>query len=218
MQEGEPTETAWWLSIIIDSNQWCLHLNSNLAITLWHHTSSFPPSPSATTCFVRSSGAIPNTASISTTRSSSQLTTTSAITMAITVATSCLTGTPAHWVASKQWVVLLYFASSIFKLITLFSDHPLPCQPHLQTRSQPGAARQPYNEPASCHNLGHMDIACRHCGALHWLDEKLVKSLKWSPRFTTCCNSGEIRLPKLLWPPQAFLTFADKHRWSELWI
>ena len=50
-----------------------------------------------------------------------------------------------------------------------------------------------------------MDIACRHCGALHWMGKRLAKSSKWSPKFTTCCNNGEIQLPLLQRPPEPLL-------------
>ena len=50
-----------------------------------------------------------------------------------------------------------------------------------------------------------MDIACRHCGALYWMGKRLAKSSKRSPKFTTCCNNGEIRLPLLQRPPEPLL-------------
>ena len=36
------------------------------------------------------------------------------------------------------------------------------------------AARQPYREPTARHDLGRMDIECPHCGALHWMMERLT--------------------------------------------
>ena len=44
------------------------------------------------------------------------------------------------------------------------------------------AGRCPYQDPPQQHDLGWMDIPCPHCGALHWLAEKLRSLL--SP-----CNS-----------------------------
>ena len=34
------------------------------------------------------------------------------------------------------------------------------------------AARQPYQEPVRRHDLGHMNVKCSSCGALHWMNEK----------------------------------------------
>ena len=44
-------------------------------------------------------------------------------------------------------------------------------------------ARRPYVEPLSWHDLGRMDSICVHCGAAHWLDERLSKSSAQSPKF-----------------------------------
>jgi hypothetical protein len=42
-----------------------------------------------------------------------------------------------------------------------------------------------------------MDVACRSCNALHWIDEWLVKSSRLEPVFGICCTSGKIKLPLL---------------------
>ena len=52
-----------------------------------------------------------------------------------------------------------------------------------------------------------MDVKCEHCGALHWLDERLSKSSKRSPKFGMCCFEGKIELPKLENPPPELLGF-----------
>ncbi|KAJ7648420.1 hypothetical protein B0H17DRAFT_959067, partial [Mycena rosella] len=59
------------------------------------------------------------------------------------------------------------------------------------------AARCPYTEPASRHDLGPMNAKCRHCGALHWLTEKIVKSSDAEPKFGMCCNHGKVVLDPL---------------------
>ena len=70
-----------------------------------------------------------------------------------------------------------------------------------------GAARQPFDHTQPAHYLGKMDVKCEHCGALHWLDEHLSKSSKWSPKFGMCCFEGKIELPKLENPPPELLGF-----------
>ncbi|KDR65039.1 hypothetical protein GALMADRAFT_82350 [Galerina marginata CBS 339.88] len=52
-----------------------------------------------------------------------------------------------------------------------------------------------------------MDVKCEYCGALHWLDERISKSSKCSPKFGMCCFSGKINLPKLENPPQELMGF-----------
>ncbi|KAG5565923.1 hypothetical protein RHGRI_001745 [Rhododendron griersonianum] len=41
------------------------------------------------------------------------------------------------------------------------------------------------------HYLGTMDIECRDCKALHWMDERLTRSSTSSPLFGTCCLQGK---------------------------
>ena len=66
-------------------------------------------------------------------------------------------------------------------------------------------ARQPFNRNWPVHSLGKMDVECRSCKALHWMDEQLVKSSKKTPIFGMCCTSGKIKLPKLANPPGEIL-------------
>lgn len=66
-------------------------------------------------------------------------------------------------------------------------------------------ARQPYQEPASRHDLGLMDKQCRSCNALHWMAEKTAKSSATSPEFGACCNHGEVQIPLLEQPPPPLL-------------
>ena len=66
-------------------------------------------------------------------------------------------------------------------------------------------ARRPYQEPLR-HNLGEMNVACRHCGALHWMAEKTSKSSNANPAFGQCCNHGKVQLPAIQEPPEALRT------------
>ena len=46
-------------------------------------------------------------------------------------------------------------------------------------------------------HFGKMLVICSQCNALHWLQEKLEKSLKGKPIFRTCCSNGDVQLPFL---------------------
>ncbi|KAF8964922.1 hypothetical protein BDZ97DRAFT_1622190, partial [Flammula alnicola] len=70
-------------------------------------------------------------------------------------------------------------------------------------------ARRPYCEPMARHDLGRMDVECPHCGALHWMMEKLARSSATSPEFGFCCKSGKIQLPALQAPPEALKALFD---------
>ncbi|XP_026384034.1 uncharacterized protein LOC113279563 [Papaver somniferum] len=54
-----------------------------------------------------------------------------------------------------------------------------------------------------------MDVKCHHCGALHWMAEKLTNSSLINPKFGTCCLQGKVLLPLLREPPIAFREFFD---------
>ncbi|THH15669.1 hypothetical protein EW146_g4843 [Bondarzewia mesenterica] len=58
-------------------------------------------------------------------------------------------------------------------------------------------ARRPYKEHGARHDLGRMNAACEYCAALHWIDERVLRSSLMSPKFGTCCNHGQVRLPQL---------------------
>jgi hypothetical protein len=45
------------------------------------------------------------------------------------------------------------------------------------------------------HVLKKRNIRCTDCGALMWIEEKLVASSKKKPRFGVCCLQGSIKLP-----------------------
>ena len=64
----------------------------------------------------------------------------------------------------------------------------------------------PYEDVTERHDLGHMDVPCSDCGALHWLSEKLTSSSKHNPRFRTCCLEGRVCLPALEAPPDPLCT------------
>ncbi|KZP09647.1 hypothetical protein FIBSPDRAFT_900326 [Athelia psychrophila] len=84
-------------------------------------------------------------------------------------------------------------------------DTPACAPPH-RTRAQHAGnalppARQPYREPAARHDLGRMDVPCRHCGALHWIGKRVGKSSVTSPDFGLCCDHGQVVLDALEDPP-----------------
>ncbi|KAG6895222.1 hypothetical protein C0992_002504, partial [Termitomyces sp. T32_za158] len=69
----------------------------------------------------------------------------------------------------------------------------LPLDPPLQqavVQALP-RARQPYQDDLPPHYLGHMDVLCRHCQALHWDAEKLAKSTRNHAKFGMCCLQGQ---------------------------
>ncbi|KAL4256889.1 hypothetical protein AB1N83_012224 [Pleurotus pulmonarius] len=71
-------------------------------------------------------------------------------------------------------------------------------------------ARHPYVEQGSRHDLGHMDIVCQHCQALHWLNESTVKTRNYQhPDFGTCCNSGKVVLPPPRRPPDTLFNLFE---------
>ena len=47
-----------------------------------------------------------------------------------------------------------------------------------------------------------MSVICSQYNALHWLQEKLDKSLKGKPIFGTCCFNSDVQLPFLQQLPQ----------------
>ncbi|KAF9472798.1 hypothetical protein BDN70DRAFT_909035 [Pholiota conissans] len=47
-----------------------------------------------------------------------------------------------------------------------------------------------------------MNLPCGHCGALHWLAEKLANSSNKNPRFSQCCMEGKILLSIIESPPE----------------
>jgi hypothetical protein len=62
-------------------------------------------------------------------------------------------------------------------------------------------ARQPFDPAWEVHNLGFLNVRCPHCGALHWLVERLVNSSLLNPKFGMCCVQGKISLPPIQPPP-----------------
>jgi hypothetical protein len=46
-----------------------------------------------------------------------------------------------------------------------------------------------------------MDVKCRWCKALHWMNEKRSDSSTNNPAFGLCCNGGKVVLPSLRDPP-----------------
>ncbi|KAJ3715109.1 hypothetical protein C8R42DRAFT_726046 [Lentinula raphanica] len=69
-----------------------------------------------------------------------------------------------------------------------------------------GAARRPYTESSiERHDLGLMNIACSHCGALHWAKESHATLSNIGPSFGMCCKHGEVDIPLLQCPPELLL-------------
>ncbi|KAF5341476.1 hypothetical protein D9758_013956 [Tetrapyrgos nigripes] len=58
-------------------------------------------------------------------------------------------------------------------------------------------ARRPYTEPMQRHDLGHMSVACNHCHAFHWEQERTTGG-----HFGTCCDGGQVVLTPLSEPPR----------------
>ncbi|KAL5699216.1 DNA helicase [Ranunculus cassubicifolius] len=42
-----------------------------------------------------------------------------------------------------------------------------------------------------------MDVRCKHCNTLHWLDERLANSSVKNPLFGSCCLQGKVSLSPL---------------------
>ncbi|KDR69847.1 hypothetical protein GALMADRAFT_214918 [Galerina marginata CBS 339.88] len=62
-------------------------------------------------------------------------------------------------------------------------------------------ARRPFDPSWPVHNLGPMNTVCSHCGALHWMAERLSSSTHNNNKFGKCCLQGKIQLPPLHNPP-----------------
>ena len=65
------------------------------------------------------------------------------------------------------------------------------------------------------HELGAMDVVCRHCGALHWLEERVTGAGgRRAPQFGMCCFRGKVSLPQPQDPPEPLnsLLMADTPR------
>lgn len=50
---------------------------------------------------------------------------------------------------------------------------------------------------AKRHNAGECDKPCPHCGALHWIDERMRNSSIRNPTFPKCCSNDRVQLPTL---------------------
>jgi hypothetical protein len=50
-----------------------------------------------------------------------------------------------------------------------------------------------------------MGQACSHCGALHFIQERVKNTSKRNPVFGQCCNHGRVTLPALQDPPEPLL-------------
>lgn len=45
-------------------------------------------------------------------------------------------------------------------------------------------------------DLGHMDVICSNCQALHWRNEAMDPRAR-EPRFMVCCKHGDVHIPLL---------------------
>ena len=54
-------------------------------------------------------------------------------------------------------------------------------------------------------DLGRMTVLCDHCGAKHYLQERLPTSSRCNPRFGNCCLQGKVHLPPVEAPPAVLL-------------
>ncbi|KAF6143451.1 hypothetical protein GIB67_029620 [Kingdonia uniflora] len=59
------------------------------------------------------------------------------------------------------------------------------------------------------HFLSQMDVVCKHCSALHWKDEQLLKSLIINPLIGQCCLQCKIKVPNLDALPNEFHELYD---------
>lgn len=63
------------------------------------------------------------------------------------------------------------------------------------------------------HSGGSFTFECRHCGALHFIDERLSSSSVTTPHFSGCCGGGKTLLPVRDAPPEELrklLTGSDR--------
>ena len=86
------------------------------------------------------------------------------------------------------------FTTSGLKVQDTNSRNPLFC-----------LGRQSYVENVTPLDMGRMDVSCEHCGALHWLAERRVRSSVHHPKFFTCCANGKVSLPLSREPPPTLL-------------
>ena len=84
-------------------------------------------------------------------------------------------------------------------MLIAFSQLP-PTPPPAPPPALP-LARLPFDPAWQVHNLGHFNIHCPDCGALHWMDERLTSSSLIRPKFGMCCYQGKIILPPTQPPP-----------------
>lgn len=68
------------------------------------------------------------------------------------------------------------------------------------------AARRPYQEPVTRHDLGRMDVECIHCRALHWMAEKVSGSTANTALFGMCCLHGKVKIDPIPDPPDIIRT------------
>lgn len=60
------------------------------------------------------------------------------------------------------------------------------------------------------HELSPMDVMCKHCQALHWLEERLHSTgSNRAPLFGRCCWCSKLDLPKLQDPPEPLKTLLE---------
>lgn len=69
----------------------------------------------------------------------------------------------------------------------------------------------PYREPIILHYLGHLDVECPNCHAMHFISKRLSNSSIRTPRFGMCCLQGQVSLlPFPQWPPELQEAYMDR--------
>jgi hypothetical protein len=97
-------------------------------------------------------------------------------------------------------VLLRLPASLVFVMFVLFLSDLLieTCQPVP-------------SPPTELHYLGKLEYQCRHCHALHWLDEQLTSLSARNPQFGLCCLRGKVSINYVAHlPPDLYHYFAGQ--------
>ncbi|KAK5809422.1 hypothetical protein F5H01DRAFT_280754, partial [Linnemannia elongata] len=79
---------------------------------------------------------------------------------------------------------------------------PAPAAPAAPTVREfgNGLAAHKEQDDTVYRTLGRMNVACSHCGALHWIEERLRRAIV-NPRFSRCCLQGKVNMPAIEPPP-----------------
>ena len=58
------------------------------------------------------------------------------------------------------------------------------------------------------------NFACPHCGAMYWIEERMINTSKANPSFI-CCNKGPVRLPAALEYPAEFMALSSNRKMDD---